>query len=496
MRCVGCSHSPAGVLHSLPKWTGRLTGGRFLRECAVKRGGRIGRGRGAGHRLRIGHADDDPRPRDGGAGPFDPHAFEPVVGRADARRVDEAEQYAVDVHRLLDGVARGARDLRDHGAFLAQQAVQQGRFPDIGGSDDRHGHAPFEGIAQREGVAQGLYFGVDPAHRLPQFGPVGELHVLLGEVQLQFEQRHQLHEPAAQRTERRGVAAPHLGRGQRMGGAGGGGDQIGHRFGLREIHLSGEERPCGEFARPGHAGARGEEQPQDFGDDVGGAVAGEFDRILARIGVRCAENRCEHVVDRAFRCVGACRSVGAGRIVCGAAVRGRGAARSLCKPAAGGFAGTVGVDRRRRCAPCGGRQRFGAVRFVGGVCACRRKGCRAQGVRPGLCRGTGCRRRILAEEASVGAVRPQRFGRRSVRRGRGLHDASVVDRVRGRVPQCGPSAEDAVADGQRLCAAHAQDGDRAAGGGGGRDDGIVFGGEHPNDLRCGFSGRGGACWRS
>ena len=77
------------------------------------------------------------------------------------------------------------------------------------------------------------------------------------------------------------------------------GDHVGHGLGLREVEFPGQVGADGEFARLGHASARGGQQPEDFRDDVGGAVARDFDRVFARVGVRGAENGRQHVVDHA-----------------------------------------------------------------------------------------------------------------------------------------------------------------------------------------------------
>ena len=135
---------------------------------------------------------------------------------------------------------------------------------------------------------------------MAQFPAVGELHLFLGEVELQFQQGGQVQQPVAQRRESRRIAAAHLVRGQRVGGLRRGGDEVPDGFRLREVQLAGQVGADGELARRCHACPGGDEQPQDFGDDVGGAVAGDLDRIFARIGVRGAEDGGQHVVHRAI----------------------------------------------------------------------------------------------------------------------------------------------------------------------------------------------------
>ena len=83
----------------------------------------------------VDHMNDDPRPFDARHRALDAHLFEPVVGRADAGRVEEPEKHAADVGALLDHVARGSGDLRDHGPLLVQKSVEQRRFADVGQTD-------------------------------------------------------------------------------------------------------------------------------------------------------------------------------------------------------------------------------------------------------------------------------------------------------------------------------------------------------------------------
>ena len=59
----------------------------------------------------------------------------------------------------------------------------------------------------------------DALHRRAQRRTVGELHILLREVEFQFQQRGEVQQFFAQRFELFGVSAAHLRRGQRVRGA-------------------------------------------------------------------------------------------------------------------------------------------------------------------------------------------------------------------------------------------------------------------------------------
>ena len=100
--------------------------------------------RGACH---IHHVEDDGGLLNGLIGALYADTLQLVVGLAYAGGVDEAEEGAVDVEGVLDGVAGGAGDVRHDGAFVLEQRVQQSRFAHIRLADDGHGDAAFQHVA-------------------------------------------------------------------------------------------------------------------------------------------------------------------------------------------------------------------------------------------------------------------------------------------------------------------------------------------------------------
>ena len=163
--------------------------------------------------------NDDPRPFDARHGAGDSHLFEGVVRAADAGRVEEPENDPVDVGALFDDVARRAGDVRDHGPFFVEQAVEQCALADVRSSRDRYGDPLLDGIPERERIAQGVDMRPDPLHRLPQLRAVGEFDLFLRKVEFQFEERSEFQQLFAQSFQRVGITSPHLVRGERMGRA-------------------------------------------------------------------------------------------------------------------------------------------------------------------------------------------------------------------------------------------------------------------------------------
>ena len=81
------------------------------------------------------------------------------LGRlAHAGRIDEAEGALLRGHGRVDGVARGAGDLADDGARLADDGVEQRRLAGVGTADD--GHRDLGGRGGRHGFAGPLRAGL------------------------------------------------------------------------------------------------------------------------------------------------------------------------------------------------------------------------------------------------------------------------------------------------------------------------------------------------
>jgi hypothetical protein len=92
----------------------------------------------AGKRLRaVDYDQRDPRRAQDALGSRDALGFEAIGMGPNAGRVDQTDRHAVDGDALLDRVAGRTRNLRDDGALLAEQRVEQRGFARIRRSDDR-----------------------------------------------------------------------------------------------------------------------------------------------------------------------------------------------------------------------------------------------------------------------------------------------------------------------------------------------------------------------
>ena len=143
-------------------------------------------------------------------GPLDAEPLDLVGRGADAGRVDEAEEDAADHAGLFDRVAGGAGDVGDDGAVVAEQGIEQGALAAVRRADDGDGHAVADGVAQAEGVGKLAAVRAGGIEQRAQPRAVGELDVLLAEVQLQFQQRRELQQLFAQLAQFGGIAAAKL----------------------------------------------------------------------------------------------------------------------------------------------------------------------------------------------------------------------------------------------------------------------------------------------
>ena len=83
-----------------------------------------------------------------------------------------------------------------------------------------------------------------------------------------------------------------------MGSTRGRGNQIGDRFGLRQVDAAVIKRAHRELAGLGEPGPVGKSQRQDLAGDEHAAMAVDFDDILARVRFGRAEDGNERLVDR------------------------------------------------------------------------------------------------------------------------------------------------------------------------------------------------------
>ena len=100
---------------------------------------------------------------------LDTYLLNLVSGLAYAGCVDETEGDALDVNRVLNGVAGGAVNVGNDGTVFMEQTVKQCRFADIRLADDGDGDALFQRLTGFEALCEADDSGVDVVCNGEQF---------------------------------------------------------------------------------------------------------------------------------------------------------------------------------------------------------------------------------------------------------------------------------------------------------------------------------------
>ena len=215
---------------------------------------------------------------------------------SDTCGVDEAEIHAAQCHTVFYGIACGAVYVADDGFVVVKQLVEEGGFAHIGLTDDCHGYAVSDGVACVKTVGEAADGSADFLRQRDEFCAVGELHVLLAEVEFQLQKRGHLKQAVAQTSEFPAEATPHLAHRQTVGGHIGGCDKVGHGFSLTQVHFAIEEGAFGELAGLGIETAVVEQQLHDLLEYKNGTMARYLHTVLSRVGMWLAEYAHQHIV--------------------------------------------------------------------------------------------------------------------------------------------------------------------------------------------------------
>ena len=222
-----------------------------------------------------------------------------VIGMAETGSIDKAECDTVDSERFLDGVARGAGDGTDYGAFVGKQCVEERRLADIGRADYGHRDSVFESISKSERFDKPRHLNTQPVHKVAQLAAVGKFDILFAEVEFKFEQCGKVDKLLAEAGKHVDIPTTELAERQLVCRSIGGIDEVGDSLDLREVKLAIEEGPLREFSGSGKDGAAVEECLKECLLDIDRTMAGELYGVLSGIGMRCTEKRYDHLIDSA-----------------------------------------------------------------------------------------------------------------------------------------------------------------------------------------------------
>ncbi|EDY96499.1 hypothetical protein BACPLE_00942 [Phocaeicola plebeius DSM 17135] len=131
-----------------------------------------------------------------------------------------------------------------------------------------------------------------------QFRTVGKLQFLVvAEVEFQFHEGGEVEQLVAQDSQFTAESAAHLVHGHAVGSGRGGCDEVGHGFGLAQVHLAIQEGTLGIFTRSGGTASLADKELHHLLEDVARAVAGDFCGILSGVRVGGTEKADQHFVD-------------------------------------------------------------------------------------------------------------------------------------------------------------------------------------------------------
>ena len=225
--------------------------------------------------------------REFGARAADAFAFDGVGRFAQAGRVDQRQHDAVDVDRFAHEIARRAGNLGDDRALARGERIQKARFAGVRAADDDdvqsvgETNAAFGAVraARRDRCARRRDRNASSGAERKSISSSGK------SIAASIQTRRRTTAAVERAHASREFAVEAAQRGAR-GGFGPARDEIGDRFGLREVELAVEERAFGEFAGPRVARAELDETREQESQHDGAAVRVQLEHVFA--GVRAA----------------------------------------------------------------------------------------------------------------------------------------------------------------------------------------------------------------
>ena len=119
--------------------------------------------------------------------PLDTDLFDYLISLADTGSIDETEHYAAKIQHLLYGITRCAGNIGNYGTILAEKRIHQRTLARIGRTNDSDRDTILDSIATTERISQTADMGQCLIDQSSQFGTTGKLHILLTEIQFEFQ---------------------------------------------------------------------------------------------------------------------------------------------------------------------------------------------------------------------------------------------------------------------------------------------------------------------
>ena len=120
---------------------------------------------------------------------------------------------------------------------------------------------------------------------------------MVGEIQFKFEQRGEMHQLSAQRSELFTEITAHLAHRHLVTRGSSGGDDVCHGFRLRQVHLTIEKSALRKFARSSGFTTCGKEQLHHALEDVGRTVTRNLGSIFSCVRMGSSKKTHQHFID-------------------------------------------------------------------------------------------------------------------------------------------------------------------------------------------------------
>ena len=226
----------------------------------------------------------------------DAELFDGVLCVGDAGRIDEAKRLVIQGDLGLDGIGRRAGNIGDNGPFVPEKMVKEARFSDIWGTREH------DAQSVRAVLVVGAFHALDLVQNRTGFAPheVGRKRgeVFLGrKVDRRLDMAEKVEHCRPQRLDRMGdrprklaLCFATLMDVLRM-------DDVHDRFGFRQVDLAVQKRPRRKLPGLRRCRAGLTHELKHASEVHASPMRINFNRIFARVRMRCFEITDEHVVN-------------------------------------------------------------------------------------------------------------------------------------------------------------------------------------------------------
>jgi hypothetical protein len=235
---------------------------------------------------------------------FNAELFDGFIGLADARGIDKAHGDSFDIRSFRYEIASGAWYIRDDGAILFEEPIEQAAFSGVRRPHDCERETVTHQIAVSEAVYETCRTLLDGTQAAQQFFGRRHVDIVFGEVDAGFEQGDQFGELRLERGQHLRYGSLRLAGGYAGLIESGRFDEVANGFGLRQIDAAVDIGAEGELAWFGDAGSEFEAAGDAVAKDYGRTVAGDLDYVFGGVRAGCGKESDDYFVYQVARCVG------------------------------------------------------------------------------------------------------------------------------------------------------------------------------------------------